>query len=314
MKTISYIVLLLTGFALAGCDSLKQEVSPDRLAKEPEKLVVAFFISPQDTVLAARVGRSSTVLGQNSLSFFNVLNAVVTLSDGSRSVSLTNAVLSDRGFNPYYRATPEQLPIVAGKTYTLTVSVPNGQTVTATCTVPGPVALDNVLIDSTIRTEIGLAYKEYFARLRWRDPAGQINYYRAAGQNDYFFRDFIFGSPNTPPRDTLIRQPGSWFFSNGSTITDVGQDGQEMVSGRGRLAVAFSFQNGQQTISLPQSPLTAHLLNVDVNYYRYHDEVDRQSRAGRNPFAEPVLIQTNIRGGLGCFGAYNKSTLVTELK
>ncbi|AQG80766.1 DUF4249 domain-containing protein [Spirosoma montaniterrae] len=313
MRFNHLIYTIVVGLLLTGCDSLRQEVEPKGLTQEPEKLVVACFISPQDTVLAVRVSRSSPVLGTVNSSQPDIPNATVTLSDGDRSVTLQRAFNQQIGYL-YYRATPTQLPIVVGRTYTLTVRVPDGRQVSATCTVPGPVALQSMTLDSAVVNEFGRTRKEYYARLRWRDPAGQVNYYRVAGNNEYVYTSRTGGSPNRPSRDTLIRQTGNWFFDNGSTTTDVGRDGQEFVSGRGRLSVAYIWQNGQQQVSRPTGRVNGYLLNVDENYYRYHDAVERQNRVGENPFAEPVLIPSNIQNGLGCFGAFNKSTLSVELK
>ncbi len=313
MKLIAYCTLFLAGLAFAGCDSLKQEVNPDKLVAEPPKLVVACFISPQDTVLAARVVVSQPVLGIAGSSSAEIPNATVTLSDGKRTIQLMYRK-GVNGGNGYYRADVRQLLIVAGQTYTLTAKTANDRlAVDASCTVPGPVAPGNVLVDSTITTNFGLTRTEYYARLRWLDPAGEVNFYRVAGQNEYSYKIQVRSTPNGPVRDSLIRAQGSWVFNNGSTTADLGRDGKELISSRGRLAMVYNFRNGEQ-LSHPRGKLTAYLLNVDENYYRYHDEVDRQSKVRNNPFAEPVLIQTNIRGGLGCFGAYNKSTLVIDLK
>ncbi len=310
MKNSSFIWACLFLF---GCDSLKQEVDPRGLSSEPEKIVVACFISPQDTVLAARIGRSSTILGPDNQVIPDVSNAVVTLSDGTRSVVLKKTVNNLLGYT-YYRARPEQIPVVVGKTYTLTVSVPNGQPVSASCTVPEPVAIGGVVIDSAITNEFGRVRKRYYARLRWTDPAGQVNYYRVAGNNEVTSAGRIQNGPNTPVRDTTFTSISTWYYENGSTLLDLGRDGQELISPRGIMGTPVSFVNGQSQFSAPRGKVTVYLLNVDENYYRYHDEVARQSKVRNNPFAEPVLIQTNIRDGLGCFGAYNKSTLTTQLK
>lgn len=310
-NALLYLLLILL---LASCNSLRQEVEPKGIVQEPEKLVVACFISPQDTALAARVTRSSPVLGTANPFNSDVTSATVTLSDGSQSVMLrikTGTVYGDL-YNAY-RADPRELPIVAGKTYTLTVRVPDGREVTATCTVPGPVALNQVTLDSSVTTDFGLSRKEYYARMRWHDPAGQANFYRVAGNNEFTYTYTTRTSPNAPLRDTTMRMWGDWYFNNGSTLTDIGRDGQEIVSGRGRLAISYSWINGKQQGSFPRQ-LNAHLLNVEENYYRYHDAVERQNQAGDNPFAEPVLIPSNIQGGLGCFGAYNRSTITVNLK
>jgi hypothetical protein len=52
------------------------------------------------------------------------------------------------------------------------------------------------------------------------------------------------------------------------------------------------------------------LLNVDEHYYRYHTTLRLYS--GDDPFSEPAPIYSNIVGGLGVFGAYNKTTVVKD--
>jgi len=311
---MNYTPFVLACLFLVGCNSLKQEVDPRGLSNEPEKIVVACFISPQDTVLAARIGRSSTILGPDNRAVPDIPNAIVTMSDGTRSVVLKKAIDEVLGYT-YYRAKPEQLPVIVGKTYTLMVSVPNGQTIDASCTVPGPVAIESIRLDSNLTQLYSFVRMEYYARLRWRDSAGQANYYRVAGQNEYSYRAQVRTTPNGPLRDSLVQVRGNWSFNTSPLLTDIGRDGEEFVSPQGRLANTTPRSNGgASSIDRPRGYISAYLLNVDESYYHYHDEVARQSKVRNNPFAEPVLIQTNVRGGLGCFGAYNKSTLVIQLK
>lgn len=310
------LLYLLCILLSASCNSLRQEVEPKGIVQEPEKLVVACFISPQDTVLAALVTRSSPVLGTAKPFNSDVTNATVTLSDGSQSVMLRIKAGTIYG-NVYntYRADPRELPIVAGKTYTLTVRVPDGRQVTATCTVPRPVALEQVVLDSAISDDLGSRGKNYYASLRWHDPAGQTNFYRVAGSNEYPYTYRVWTSPNSSARDTVVHFRGDWYFRKGSILTDLGRDGQEIISQRGRLAPStMTLVNGVWMSTRPSGQLNAHLLHVDENYYRYHDAVERQNQLNENPFAEPVLIPSNIQGGLGCFGAYNRSTITIQIK
>lgn len=297
---------------LLSCDSLRQEVDPNRLNREAAKLVVTCFLSPQDTVLAVKVTRSQPVLGENtanSTTGINVPDATVTLSEGGQSVTLRyDARLG------YYQAAIGQLPVVVSRTYALAVQTPAGEQAKASCTVPESVALKDILLDSAVTNDFGRTAKHYYARLRWRDPAGKPNFYQLMGDNEYTVRNQYRISPNSPLRDTLYRLRGTWFFDNGSTTTDVGRDGQELVSVRGRLATYYVFINGQQELNRPVGQLNAHLLNVDENYYRYHNAVERQSQVSGNPFAEPVPVPSNIQGALGCFGSYNRSTLTVKLK
>jgi hypothetical protein len=309
-KSLYLLTALCLFFSLVSCDSLRQEVNPDRLNREAAKLVVTCFLSPQDTVLAAKVARSETVLGESTGYFnagVNVSDAIVTLSEGGRSVALRyDAKLG------YYRATISQLPIVAGQTYSLVVQTPAGERAEASCTVPESVALNEIVIDSAVTNDFGLSTKRYYARLRWRDPVGRPNFYQLAGDNAY--RTYYQPIPNAPSRDTLLTTRQSWNFTNGSTSTDVGRDGQDLLSVRGQLAMQLSWVNGIQLPSKPVGQINAYLLNVDQAYYQYQDAVERQSQVLGNPFAEPVPIPTNIQGALGCFGAYNRSALTMELK
>ncbi len=89
---INYPFFALMGvLLLGGCTNLRNEISPGLLGVELPKLVVTCFLSPQDTILAVKVTRSSTVVG-DSISLLqtgnNVTNATVTLAQGDRSVTL----------------------------------------------------------------------------------------------------------------------------------------------------------------------------------------------------------------------------------
>ncbi len=317
MKPIHVLYAVLLGSLIIGCGSLRQEVEPKGITQQPEAIVVACFISPQDSVLAARVTRSSPVLGVNGQIGGDIVDAVVVLSDGSQSVRLRPARYNTSYGYPttYFRASASSLPILVGKTYTLTVQTTDGRSVKATCTVPDAVPVEQITVDSSITTDFGERRKEYHARLRWRDPAGQPNFYRVAGNNEYKERGSIYNPATKTYRDTLFRRTGEWYFDGGSLSADVSRDGQLMTSTRARLPpFSYSRINGVWVSTPPSGRLDGYLLNVDENYYRYHDGVARQNEVRDNPFAEPVPIPTNIQGGLGCFGAYNRSTLTLYLK
>ncbi|WP_080054009.1 DUF4249 domain-containing protein [Spirosoma aerolatum] len=314
---LNLLIYLVFASLFAACTSLRQEVNPVGLEQDSEKLVVACFISPQDTVLAARVTHSLPILGTTNDLYSDIPNATVTLSDGNRTILLKSKQTANAFGNTSlsYSAAATELPIVVGKTYTLTVQVPDGRKVIGTCTVPNAIPLTQMTLDSGITTEYGDRRKSYYARLQWRDPAGQANFYRVAGNNEYKQRFPVLNSSNNYVRDTLMSFRGDWYFENGSTITDIGRDGQEIVSVRGRLSpFSYTLMNGIWVGVPPSGRIDGYLLNLDENYYRYHDAVERQNKVRDNPFAEPVLIPTNIQGGLGCFGAYNRSTLTIMVK
>lgn len=313
---LNALLYVACSYLLTGCGSLRQEVEPKGMTQQPERLVIACFISPQDTVLAARVSFSSPVLGTNDANNPDITNATVTLSDGTRSIVLRPTTeTSYSGFSTIYKANASELPIVVNRTYTLTASVPDGRRVSSTCTIPGPVYVQQVLIDTAVATEYGASRKSYYARLRWNDVPGEPNFYRVAGTNEYVRRYVFQPSPNVPIRDTTVFMAGSWSPNNGSLLTDENRDGQEMISSRIRLAPnEYTYFEGSWKSTPPAGKLEAYLLNVDENYYLYHDAVEKQNRTRDNPFAEPVIIPSNIQNGLGCFAGYNRTVFTMYIK
>ncbi|TAH12534.1 MAG: DUF4249 family protein, partial [Runella slithyformis] len=39
-----------------------------------------------------------------------------------------------------------------------------------------------------------------------------------------------------------------------------------------------------------------------------------ESFDGDNPFSEPTLIPSNIKGGLGCFAGYNRTNFTVKMR
>lgn len=284
---------------LISCQNLRQEVDPQQLADRSVKLIVACFISPQDTVLAAKIARSRPILDDETVTSLEITNATVTLQTGSRSITLAyHSKLR------YYRADPKTFPIRAGETYQLTVQTPDGQRVEATTTVPASVNLQQARLDSEVVLENEVSRKRLFARYFWSDAANQTDYYATEGI-------FTYRCPTCTPQKT-VRQPVQ--FVTNPFYTDPGNSAQLMVSEKGYVGPSIPVnQRFFSGVFSKPFVLTADLLHLSQDYYRYHEALARQQQTNTNPFAEPVLIPTNIQGGLGCFGAYSRSTVLVTL-
>lgn len=308
---ICAVTICLTGLMLFdGCGSLRNEVDPSLLGVEPPKLVVTSFLSPQDTTLTVKVTRSNTVVG-DSISLLqtgnNITDATVTLSDGSQSVVLpyNNISLNDTVKNQlYYSISARLLPIVVGRTYTLTVMTPGGQRTEGTCTIPLPVSLSAITLDSLTENQFGVPAKRYYIRSRWQDPANQTNYYQVAGVFRYITS--TCKACQNESYNTL-----SFDDDNRGLFSDAGLDGTTFESGRAYLTLASTnnFYSQYRTASV-----TVNLMSIDPFFYRFQEAIIRQRRSRNNPFAEPVLIPSNIQGGLGCFAGYNNATMTLRLK
>ena len=309
MKPIFLFVCSGLIISLLGCGSLVQDVNPGNLPTGTTKLVVHSYISPQDTVLAVVVEVPRAVIGQrpvtNGYQYRQPITvATVDMSDGARTVRLVYSAKDQ-----LYRAPIRSLPIVAGHTYTLTVTTPyDYPTVSAQCTVPAAVVPSSIQVDSTIENQYGQNQRKYISRLRWQDPTGQVNYYRVAGQALKTQRQPIYNAK--PPRDTVITNVETIYFQNTGLFSDKSLDGEQFISSKAEYHDYDSISGN----GLVQLRIIMWLNAIDENYYRYHDALDRQSAANDNPFAEPVLIPSNIQNGLGCFGAFNQASLSVKVR
>lgn len=275
---------------LSGCGVMREEVVPAELTTESSKLVVDCFISPQDSVLTAKVSRSRPILDDKAAQKVEVTDAVITLTDGKGSVKLSyNSKLG------LYTAKRELFPIRMGVTYTLTAQTSDGGHVTATTTVPANVPLEAVKIDSSM---IG-SQKNYSVLASWQNRSD--TYYRVKGSirgiGQYAPINASYGEPET----IVFTMPDNTFGLLVALASDV------------NLRVSAPISDGIGKKKYRSTLINLSLLQTDAAYYRYHLALDAQLKAAGNPFAEAVIIPTNIQGGLGCFGSYNQSTKTVVL-
>jgi hypothetical protein len=297
MQKPAFLALLVgLGFLLGAC---QKEVEGFDLPESDAKLVVHCFISPQDDYLTASVTRSVPILGAGNPADTLVKDAAVTLSDGVRSVLLPY----DRDQKAYTRsvwtAREGDLEIKPGTSYRLQVTTPRGETATATCTVPTEL---NLPITVSPDSAWDAFTQQYYHRMRvsWPDPPGQVNYYRVAGWKEEVTSVSADGRPTG-----IGHSPAHWEAEE--TISDQGQDGLRLVSPRAQWR-GSGFQSPLRT------SLNAHLLHTDPHYYHYYRSVRRAKQSQANPFAEPVLVYSNVTGGLGVFGAFTRTTTSVRIR
>ncbi|CCH53521.1 hypothetical protein BN8_02622 [Fibrisoma limi BUZ 3] len=297
---------------LTGCQNLRQEVDLDGLTQQPNKLVVSAFISPQDTVLTVKVNRTRPIGDPYSATSGLVTDANVTLTNAGRSLSL---LYNDD--QQQYQASPARLPIRSGQTYTLTVQTPDGLRVSSSCTVPPTVPVQKIVLDSVQETN---GNKQYVVQLAWRDPSRTKNYYQTIGAFTYL-RSCVTCSPAEKASQRPVRAPIAFSApaNLGGLVSDNLRDGSVLTSEWGQLQADSTDKATSTSKTIfrdyyARATVMAVLLHVDEAYYRYHAAAELAARYDGNPFAEPVMIPSNIKNGLGCFAAYNKSTLLVTLK
>ena len=273
----TFCALLILAF-----NSCEKEVTNIELPDEDPKLVVYCYLTPSDSLIEVDVSKSASFFGKKKTEVLGkpVTGAVVVLSNGQRSEQLD--------FNPdlqrYTLPQNDNFRIEAGRTYYLKVSAAGGLSCEAMTTVPArqPSNL-RVELDSSEHAEGGFKTIKYRIISRWQD---------ASAVNDYYHLAVSLGGAQSLYPQTVCA----------SFLTDQQKNNNnEIVSSC--IYEVFTYEGGMSNIS----PLdSVYLLTTDHEYYSYHESYYRYDDG--NPFAEPVQIYSNIKGGLGCFGSYLKQT------
>ena len=274
-KTIAFYLLCL--FLISGCITETEIVLP----AVPPKLVISSFISPELPQVEVLVAKSFALVSpENNARFNPVTDATVWLSDGIDSV-LIPYIHSDSLYKT------SNYPVFPGKTYWLRVTAPGGFAARATCTVPVKVNQSlSARIDSA-----GFGQQNpdgtYSLELRWQDLPGEGDLYRAEG----LMQLDNSGQPGvTTGRLSLS-------FIDEPQVRDLGADGRTWQI---KSDIINNYRESQRNGTLQF--MEAHLYTTDRAYYDYHKSLYSYNLT--NSFSDPIKLYSNVKGGLGIFGAY----------
>ncbi|MEJ8756000.1 DUF4249 domain-containing protein [Pontibacter sp. H259] len=292
------VLLLSIATLFTGCESYVEDIEG---FKSESKLVAVSYISPQDTVLTVRLQLTQPALGlQLTEEQRKVKNATVTISDGSTVKALA--------YNPeknHYEADARTWPIQVGKTYQLKVlsAVGNAE---ATCTIPNAagITITDLQAPHTIETNYGHEMAKYIISFKWNDDAGIKNYYRTL-----LYRTHSYTDPYTGTK-TEYNEGIYGGYSDGTDLKDDEYTNNGIISSN---PVTYYSSNYNQDNGKPFK-IYAVLVVADAHYYKYHKALSEQSSNNGNPFAEPVIMYTNIKGGLGVFAGYNQVVQSIEVQ
>lgn len=261
------------------------------IPKQTRKLVVTSFISPQDSQLTVSVTLSTPLFetDPDNNAFDYVTDATVSMSNGT-----TTQVFTYNTSLQLYTLPASMLPVVAGKTYQLKIATPDGKYAEAHCTVPVPDNQSPVLI-AIDSAELRNGSTEYRFKINYTDQPGITNFYRLGAQVKTVNGQIFSAISGNDPTSIL----------QGSVLDDdTKQSGAEITH---RFSHEF-----YDYFSSPDS-LYIDLLITDESYYRFHSTLFSHLQAKNNPFAEPVLMYSNINGGLGCFAGYTRKTSLIDI-
>lgn len=313
MKTYQYIFLLIFSVLLSSCESMVNDLGPDKLPRIESKLVVESYISPQSEEITVIVTESQPLFGPADYKPTFVKNATVSISgeNGEVKIPYVDSTLS-------YVIHKSQFKIEAGKTYTLHVS-DGKRSVKGSCTVPLRAAtIKSYEIDSVPEVYSNERFRAR-VKISWDDIKGERNYYTMRGYT-ITGETYPGYNPQNPNNSRPIRGTFKRVIEtdlDNYLVNDINLDGISFDAPLFyvRLSSKYTFEyiddNGKKQIANSDpwfSEVYVEILNLDENYYKFYRS-QKDARDNDNPFVEPTLVFTNIEGGLGCFGSYNVGSL-----
>ncbi len=289
MKSVFFTAL--TALTLIGCVE-KAKIS---LPKAETKLVVNCFISPGDSVVMATV-RLSQPKWQYSVNIGalvdDISDARVIITDGTVSDTLT--YISQLHF---YSTGINAITIQEGKSYSLTVTTPDGKQVSASTSVPvGKFGIESYKV-TIIRNKPSLL--EYSTELIVNDIPGASSYLAVYEKNIL-----------------AIKNDTSKFFNDTSSISGGYYPHFENDENIARSRFVYSnqvrYDIGGDTILFSRHYI--EVLNCSREFYLYHSSLTRAIESSGNPFADPVMMYSNFNNGFGCFGAFSKTIVDRRIR
>jgi len=264
---------------ITSCDSMVTNVVPPKV--DPQ-LVVYSFLSPEEENITVEVRRTMPIFSGSRSGNDTVANATVKIIHGS-----TEQLIPYVGKGQYILK-QTNFPLTPGQTYRIEVSVPSGELVKGSTTIPiSLVSIDSVNL-SQQRGPFGFTID--LLQLKWMDNSAEKNYYQVYTAYTPFSED----STIVPSSDFLE-------IDNQVIADELARNNQMSLS----VQTSLNSEIGDTT------KIDVVLANTDEAYYRYH--ILRLNYAGNNPFSEPTVMFNNVTGGVGVVASYRKTKRTLEL-
>jgi hypothetical protein len=290
-------------FAISLLSSCEEPFIPENLQQEPQ-IVLEGFIEAGDGANPAYLVMTKTLpflskISTETLNNNYVSGAKVTLSDGSKTIILTELCFKDLppalkieaakilGFNVgdnafipnvcFYADLTMAMPGQAGKTYQIEI-LTEGKKITASTTIPMPVSLDSLRFIPNAG-----ANQDSFLLLtsKLADPKGQQNFYKY--QVKMGDGPFVTPGGGSLFDDRLFN--GQNFRLN---LPRPGMDGESF-----NITTFGLYPVGKET--------TIRWVNMDQSLFDFWNTLDF-SVNNQGPFSTYTRVKTNVKGALGVWG------------
>ena len=287
----SLIILLI---ASLSCETIVDV----NLPKHKPLLVVNSVCTPNKP-WELNVSLNKGILEEGEIEIVN--SAKVEILENGNPVSIFNHYN-----NGTYKSTGAKPKVNVN--YTLRVSTDKYGKVTSNCLIPEPVKIESVEVDTIVNE---YQRKELQLTISFTDPPNKKNFYSLEilrvgtynGKKNYYpeyftSNDLIFDNND----NILFEGPDKRFRGNEAFFNDDIVDGKKY-----KMIVSVELFGiiDKQIFEVVLNSLTS-------SYYKYIKSQKLQRETRDNPFAEPVIVYSNIKNGLGIFAGYSSSKYLLE--
>lgn len=286
-----FIPLLLICLFTASCE---KEVKFN-LQNGGSKIVVEGVIEtgmPPVVKLSGSIGFFSKIDLQ-TLADAYVHDAEISVSDGQQTVQLKEYELSESGYATYFysvdTANPQAMAFrgMPGKTYGLTIQYA-GKTYTSSTAIPYPKPLDSLWAEVPVPEDMPEDYPDsrvLYTQYTDPDTPGNRERYFVKRNSEDFLAPYY-----STENDELI---------NGSTVRMPLNSGFNKMDSINPETFGYFYKGDTVVIKW---------CAIDKSVYDFWQTLEFSYGASGNPFASPVEISTNIKGGaLGVWAGYGST-------
>ncbi len=281
-----------------------------------ERLVVFSNFSDQNDLEVLVYTTQSRLTPTETTRFLT--DATVMVFSGGQLIEILNLVPADPEAStpPYYRS--ETLVPKVGVIYSIKVSVPGYETVTATNSIPQPVPIQAVDFSSNFIVNVEDETSVNFnIDVTIQDPQEVANYYHII-----FYQEII---PYTVDEkgDSLLGEVA--FLMPRSLKIGPETPAVKHFDGKSLLAKDATFNGQEVTFSVEGSysfnpalylpgRFLVELRTVSEAYYYYHTTLTLQQEAGEGPLSPGVVVFDNVENGFGIFAGFSSAFNFFNLK
>lgn len=294
---ILFLSLILLIFVSCEDFFLSEANNVDIPGSEPQ-LVVNSYISPQDSLIRVYVHRSTPhVMGYGEVSPVNE-NADVYMAPKGGEFTKLSYDYNLRAFT----ISVTEFAVAPGQYYQLKVETPEGEFVEAECFVP------EHGVEHVSFVDLRVVYDNWGGMeilIGWSvkpQKTAETNYFRTGGYvRSYQIRNY--GDDN----DTLFLGSRTLWLDRGNEFFSDSEGNRYNFRGEHYSFIDIDGSIGENEAYQYIDSVFVWVLHTDFPYYRFHQSVENYFAYDDDfPFAESVHIYSNIEGGLGTFGGYNR--------